>query len=196
MQQNGLQLGAEVDIFPAASEIQGFDPHVIAHQNQPLFRLRPERRGEHPAEPAKRIDVPFKKRVQNGFGVAARVEPVARPLQVPAQLHMVVDLAVEDQNGVAIVAGHGLVAVLQIDDLEPNGAQRNVARFPHALLIGAAMDQRSSDLPDPVRIRAFLEMCKSGDPAHVLNNPRSLPQEHEKRTAQLVSDEDTTPCQD
>jgi hypothetical protein len=56
--------------------------------------------------------------------------------------------------------------MLQVDNPEANGPQRNVARFPHALLIGAAMNQRSCNLPDPVRIRALFEMCEPSYPAH------------------------------
>src|ERR1700730_2255024 len=94
---------------------------------------------------------------------------------------MVVELTIEDQYGVAIVAGHGLIAVFQVDDLEPNGPQRHFVRFPDALLVGAAMNQRSCDLPDPVRIRAFFEMCEPGNPAHVSEIPALSP-ETRKRT--------------
>jgi hypothetical protein len=69
---------------------------------------------------------------------------------------MVVELAIEGQYGVAIVAREGLIAALQVDDFEPDGSQGNVRRFPHTLLVGAPVNQRSSDLPDPVRIRALL----------------------------------------
>jgi hypothetical protein len=103
------------------------------------------------------------------------MEPVTRLLQLPAQLHVVVKLAIEDEDGVAVIAGHGLIALLQVDDFKTNGSQRHIARFPHALLIGAAVNQRSSDLPDPIWIRAFFEMCEPSYPAHVSIIPASPP---------------------
>jgi hypothetical protein len=50
--------------------------------------------------------------MQNSLGVALRMEPVTRLFQFPAQLHMVVKLAVEYENGLAVIAGHGLIALL------------------------------------------------------------------------------------
>src|SRR6202040_2657637 len=58
-----------------------------------------------------------------------------------AQFAVVVDLAVEDQDGVAVVADHGLIAALQIDDLEAHRAQGNDWRFVDALLVRPAMNQ-------------------------------------------------------
>jgi hypothetical protein len=36
---------------------------------------------------------------------------------------VIVDLAVEDGNSIAILATHGLVAAFQVDDLQPNRAK-------------------------------------------------------------------------
>jgi hypothetical protein len=38
--------------------------------------------------------------------------------QFAAKLHVVVDFAIEDDRGVAIGAGNGLVAAFEIDDLQ------------------------------------------------------------------------------
>ena len=54
-------------------------------------------------------------------------------------------VAIEDEHGIAIIAGHRLAAMLQIDDLQAHRTQRHVSRFPDALLIGAAMGQRARD---------------------------------------------------
>ncbi len=66
-----------------------------------------------------------------------------------AKLGVVVDLAVENDDGVAIVAAHRLLAAAQIDDLQPDSAKRNRGRFPNALLIGSAMGDGTSGLMNP-----------------------------------------------
>jgi len=48
---------------------------------------------------------------------------MAECFQFTPEFRVIVDLAVEDQNSIAIVADHGLIAVFQIDDLEPDRPQ-------------------------------------------------------------------------
>ncbi len=64
----------------------------------------PDGDGEHAAQLLKAAGVPLQKRVQNGFGVAVRVEAVAQLLQLGPDFQVVVDFAVEDDDGVAVVA--------------------------------------------------------------------------------------------
>ena len=56
-----------------------------------------------------------------------------------ANLGVVVDFAIEDDDGVAVFGAHGLIAAGEIDDLEPHRAHRDIRGFMRALLIRAAM---------------------------------------------------------
>ena len=89
---------------------------------------------------------------------------MAELLQLPPQFRVVVDFAVEDQDGVAIVAGMGWSPCSRSMILRRTAPERHVGRFPDALLVGAAVNQRSRNLPDPVRIRAFLRCVNPAIP--------------------------------
>lgn len=54
--------------------------------------------------------------MKSGFGIRAGVEPMAKPLKFAAQFPMVVDLTIEDDRGVAIIRGDGLVTEFKIDN--------------------------------------------------------------------------------
>ena len=58
---------------------------------------------------------------------------------------MVVDLAVEGDRRIAVVADDRLIAARQVDDLQPHGAQRRLAAFENPLLVRPAMGQRFRD---------------------------------------------------
>ena len=73
------------------------------------------------------------------LGVAGRPECVAGTLELPAQLLVVVDLAVEDDADRAIFVEHRLLPAGQIDDAEAAHAERHAIRDVDALFIGPAM---------------------------------------------------------
>ena len=90
---------------------------------------------------------------------------MAALFQFRAQFHMVVDFAVEDDHGVAVRRYDRLVARVEIDDLQPRGAERYQVGLEDALLVGAAMKDRSNGAPDPLRTRNPALMCKADDSA-------------------------------
>jgi len=47
------------------------------------------------------------------------------------------------------LGGHGLTAVLEIDDLQAYRAERYNVRFMNTLLIGSSMNQRIGGAADP-----------------------------------------------
>src|SRR5579862_6931739 len=103
--------------------------------------------------------------MQHGFGVAMRLKPVARPFQIGSQLGMIIDFAVEDQNRAAVVADHRLIAATQIDDFQTDCAERNLRRFPDALLVRTAMRQRTRDRFNSLPTRGALNVRESSYPA-------------------------------
>jgi hypothetical protein len=60
-------------------------------------------------------------------------------LELRANLDVVVDLAVERNSRVPIVAEERLIATGQIDDLQSDGAERGFAALENPLLVRAAM---------------------------------------------------------
>ena len=122
MHEDGLHLGAEQQIRAVAGDVQRLDAHAVASQHQALARFSPQCDGEHTAQPRKTIRVPFEKRRQRRFGVRAGAKAMAAPLQFHAQFRVVVDLAVEGDDCVAALGEDGLVAGIEVDDLQPRGA--------------------------------------------------------------------------
>src|ERR1035438_4446219 len=80
--------------------------------------------------------------MQHGFRVAMRMETVAQLFQLRPNVQMIVDLAVERNRGVAIIAHHGLIAAFEIDDFEANRAKSRHAALVDTLLVGTPMVQR------------------------------------------------------
>ncbi len=175
VQQDGLHLGAEVEVATAMRDVERLDAHAVADEHQAALRLGPEGGGEHAAQARERVGVPFEEGSQDGFGIAGRVETVAALDQLAAKLGVVVDLAVEDQDGVAVIAAHGLLAVLQVDDFEANSAEGHIRGFPDVLFVGTAVGQRACNLPDPVRIGKAVFMSEPSNSTQVARIPQPVP---------------------
>src|SRR6185437_8927013 len=82
MDQNCLEFGTEEDVVIQAADVKRLYAHPIARQNQPLFRLAPQRDGKHSAEPREALCIPFEKSVKNYFGVTVGMEFMAQPFEL------------------------------------------------------------------------------------------------------------------
>ena len=121
---------------------------------------------EHAAQLLEAGGIPLQKRVQNGFRIAVGMEAMARLLQLGAQFQVVIDFAVEDDGGVAVVGVKRLVAGFQIEDLEAGGSQRAGSGFVDTLLVWSAMDQCRRSFGNPLWARQSALMCETNYPAH------------------------------
>jgi hypothetical protein len=83
--------------------------------------------------------VPLQEGVEDNFGIAASAKAVAERFQFGANRFIVVNLAVEDDSGIAIGRYHRLIAAFEIDNLEPDRAETRVGRAKDPLLIRASM---------------------------------------------------------
>jgi hypothetical protein len=61
---------------------------------------------------------------------------------------MVKNFSIECDAGIAVCAGHGLIARLQVDDLQPDGSERNIPGVVNPVLIRAAVQQGKRGSPD------------------------------------------------
>jgi hypothetical protein len=110
-------------ILPAAREVEGFDAHAIAAQHQAAGGDGPQGHGEHATQARKGAGIPFQECVQHGFGVALRMEAMAEAFELGTQFQMIVDLPVEDNDGVSVVTQDGLLASLNIDNFQASRAE-------------------------------------------------------------------------
>src|SRR5262249_44826800 len=131
------------DVVSFAAKIQRLYAHAVTRQDQTPARLAPQRQTEHAAQPPEALGVPLEKGVQYHLRVTVGEKAMTQRLQSGAELGMIVNLAVINQNHVAILAAHGLLARHEVDDHKPHCTQRNVRGFVNALLVRPAMNQRS-----------------------------------------------------
>ena len=103
MDEDRLQFGTKEQIFSILRQVEGLDAHAIASQNQPPGGLAPQRDGEHAAHAGKAGRIPRQEGMEHGLGVAMGMKLVAESFQFRPQFQMVIDFAVEDDDGVAIL---------------------------------------------------------------------------------------------
>ena len=94
------------------------------------------------------------------------MEAVTQLLELGPDFHVVVNFAVEDDDGVAIGRLDGLVASRYVQYCQAGSAEGAVGRLVHALLIGSAMDERGRGFRNPLWTRQAVLMCKTYNPAH------------------------------
>ena len=125
------------------SVVERLDPRSVARQHQSGPLLVPERNGKHAVEVVDEVVAPTARRhgrssrYPKAFGIG-----VHRPARDVAQLHKVVDLAVEhDMNGVRLI-GHRLIAALEIDNAQPTHGEPHRAANKRTVPVRAAVNQR------------------------------------------------------
>ena len=92
--------------------------------------------------------------------------------QLFAQLGVIVDFAVEDDDRFAIFSAKGLIAAREIDDLQAHRAERDHARFVRARLVRSAMRHRARRIRD--RLGSPIDsMCVNPAMPHMLYSYRS-----------------------
>src|SRR5262245_56365229 len=80
---------------------------------------------------------------------------------------MVVDFAIEDDDGIAVLADHRLVARKEIDDPQADGAKRNVCCFVDSLRVWSTMHQRPGGVANVVCVGDSIDVSETGNAAHV-----------------------------
>ena len=106
--------------------IKGLDAEGIPGAEEALVRLVPDGKSKHAPQLFQHALAPLLVAVEQDFGVGmVGGEGVARRLQLGAQLHEVVNFAVEHHRQALILVEHGLAAALDVDDGEPPVAQGN-----------------------------------------------------------------------
>src|SRR6516162_3984427 len=153
--------------------VQWLNADAIAREQQRTRAPVPNREPEHPAEPLDCRRAPLLVRVHNRFRIGCGVEAVAGLFELPAQLAIVVNLAVEDDPHGPILVVDRLVACGQVNDAQPAHPYAAALADERPLIVRTTMRDRSAHPGDerlpvldgqaPRGVRRFYE---AGDAAH------------------------------
>jgi hypothetical protein len=91
--------------------------------------------------------------------------------QFAAQFQMIVNLAVEDDDGVAVLGKDGLISALNIDNFQAGGTQRNGLGLKDALLVRTAMEKGRDGILDSPGRRGAMSMRKAHNAAQFSYSP-------------------------
>jgi hypothetical protein len=95
------------------------------------------------------------------------LKEVPEQFELPADLKVIIDFAIEDNYGVAILGKNGLIPGREIDNLETGCTERAGSRLKHSLLVRAAMNKGIRRAPYALLIRAPGSSCESNNAAQV-----------------------------
>jgi hypothetical protein len=151
-------------------DVERFDADSIASENQAASVLIPERESEHSAQAGEGSCVPLQKGAKDNFRIAAREEAMAFGFELGAQFIVIVNLAVEDENGAAIIGKERLIAATKIDDFEPNGAEGDTFGMVRAALVRTTMPLRIGSYTNALSNAPARAMRKASYAAQVLLN--------------------------
>ena len=155
-----LELGGEGELARDVAVVQRLDPEAVAREHEPPARAVPHRDGEHPAQALGEARAVLLVEVDEHLGVGVRrAEHVARALELGAQLGVVVDLAVLDDDDAPVLARDRLVAALEVDDRQPPRGEPGLAVDDLAAAVGPAVHERRAHRAEHARGRRPARRC-------------------------------------
>jgi hypothetical protein len=95
------------------------------------------------------------------------LKAAAERFELAADLKVIVDFTVENNNGVAIFRKNRLIARRQVNNLEAGRTERADSRSKHSLLIRSAMNEGVRCVPYTLLIRVPVLRCESNNAAQV-----------------------------
>src|SRR6185437_15217094 len=121
--------------------VQRLHSQPVARQEQGLLVAIPQGEGEHTAESLHTPLAPCFPPVHDYFRVAARVEHVAKRLQLRNQRLIVVDLTVENDDDAAVLVEQRLLSGRDVDDRQTAMPEGHAGLEMLTATVGAAMKQ-------------------------------------------------------
>src|SRR5947207_3961028 len=167
MAKQCLHLRAEIDIAPIPRIVKRLDAHTVARQHKTAARLLPDGEAEHTAQPLDRGGAPLHEGVQDDLCVAGCVEPMTERRELLAQLDMVIDFTVEDEDEVLILRYQRLRACRGVDYPKAGGPKRGRSALPGRLIVRAAVDNGIDRLNDSLGQKWMSYMSKSCNSTHI-----------------------------
>ncbi len=159
-----LELGGEGERALAQAVVERLDPEAVAGEQQALLALVPDRHREHAAQPLGEALAVLLVEVDEHLGVGGGAEAVAAALELTAQLAVVVDLAVLDDDDAAVLVGDRLIAAGEVDDRESPHRQRHAVSGKAALAVRPPVHEPRVHPPHRLGVRAGPDHAT--DPTH------------------------------
>src|SRR5689334_11840470 len=103
------------------------------------------------------------------------IETMPARFQMLPELGEIIDFAVVYDGGQTVARLHRLITAGEIDDLQPHGAERNVAGRKAALLVGPSVNQRASHSADDRFVKTSSGTSKPGNAAHQSSPSSPIP---------------------
>ena len=166
--EQAAQLGGEEE--PAAGAL-GVDQRLLADavagdEEPPLLAI-PDREGEHPPQLLHAALPHLLIEGQHHLRVRLRLEAVPSPLELHAQLEIVVDLAVEDHPQRPVGVREGLMPRRKVDDGQPAHREARGTVDVIALVVRAAVrDEVVGPLQQGLIGNATVAVNHAADSAH------------------------------
>ena len=173
MAEQGLGLGGEAEVAAEVRKEERPDAEAVTGEEELAPLAVPDGKRKVPVQAQEELGTPLLVGVSDHLGVRAGRKGVTEPLQLLAELDVVVELAVLHDPEAAALVGEWLVAALEIDDRE------SCARHPEAVVeveprpVGTAM----SELPDEPE-----EELARGPPATGVYSGQAAHLSHRKRS--------------
>ena len=161
-----LDLAGEGEGAAVPVVVEGLLAEAVAGAEEFAGVLVPDGEGEHAAQAQDAVGAVLLVGVEDGFGVGAVGVAVAGLFQGGAEVGVIEDFAVEDDEVGAVFVGHGLVAAGDIDDGEAAEAEGGPGVAIVAGIIGTAVaDGVRHTLDDRGRV-GRLNGYESSDSTH------------------------------
>ncbi len=145
--QERADLGSERDATAVARDEQRLDPEPVAGEHERTAPRKPQREREHAVETREGVEPAVVEQPEGDLDVAAGAEAVAARELAP-ELAVVVDLAVEHDDGTVVLEPDRLRAGLEVDDREAAETERDVGVLVRPVVVGTAVDHRGRHARD------------------------------------------------
>ncbi len=184
--QEALQLAGKQQSARLMAVDQRLLAQAIAGQKQQAALGVPQGEGEHAVQQARHFRAFVFIQMDQGFGVALRLEAMSAALQAASQGGEVIDLAVENDPHGPLLVGQRLPSAGHVDDRQPPvpqgharqtgpaGTQGQVAAVK-ALVVRAAVAEHVGHAAQGVGVdgKSGLDPGTAGNAAHISRNPKS-----------------------
>ena len=125
--EQALKLGTEQQPAAGLSIVQRLYAQAISRQENAFFAKVGNGEGKHAVEMLEHVDAHLVVEMDEHFRIAIGAEAMPFGLQLTPQLSVIIDFAIEGDDGRAIGAHHGLIAIFEINDLQSPHAHSKAA---------------------------------------------------------------------
>lgn len=159
--QDRFHLRGETEPALVAGVEEGLDAEPVPTEKEHPRGSIPDREGEHTPELVDAGLPPFLVGMKNGFRVAVGGESVAEADEPPAQLVVVVDLAVEDDALGPVLVEYRLMTACHVDNAQAAVAEPDTAVEVVARVVGTTVGEGVGGSLQEIEIRILGDYAKN-----------------------------------